>query len=272
MSMLLLNIKYKYPQLKIKLDKKKLLQFGYIDTELFLKTFNEVLKYKFDNIVGFHFTLGGKRPEIENEPFIQITSDNKEFLTYLNEIAKKINSSSQFMCETIEDKKIGSAKIEMNYFLHDFFKEKIIEHNKTQGLSFLRLGKSKTTLKFTLDLKKFELGIFDYADFKHILEIETKNQINNFQLSYYPNDTFSFENIDSTSFKIISSNEEALDELKIVFKKLNEHSIYFYDQLNNDKHNFFRNELPIIFQNNIEKEILNQKLATKTSTTKKFKL
>jgi hypothetical protein len=270
--MLLLNIQYKASEIKVKFNMKDISLLEYLNSELFVRTFNNTLKDKFDNIISFHFTTGEKKATIKAEPFLQIYSDDKKFLNYLNEILKKINSSSKFLCQEISAKKIGELKLDLKEFLEEFFAQKVVEHNKQQGLCFLKVEKNKNSLNFNFDLKKFELGMFDIADFTNTFEKEAKQQIKEFKLCYYPNDDFDIEKTPAHGFKVNCINEKLLDELKVVFRELNKHSLYFYDRVNTDKYDFLRNELPAFFHQHIEKEILNIKLDNHTKKTKNFKL
>jgi hypothetical protein len=255
MTMLLLTIQYKAPNIKIKFNMKELSQLENINSELFIKTFNSELKEKFGKLVSYHLGLNAKRTTVKSEPFVHIYSEDPKFLAYINEVCKKINSSSETIYKTITNKDIGTSELELKDFFRDYFAQKIIEHNKQQGLSFIRLKKNKNSLSINLDLKKYELSTLD--NFGYIFKTEATKQINDFQASYYPNEKFDIKT--SEGFTVVCSNSNALEELQKIFKKINIHSAYFYDRVNEDKYDFFSNEFPIFLKQNFEKEILIDK-------------
>lgn len=267
MTMLLLDIQYKAPNIKIKFNMKELSQLENIDSQLFIKTFNSEFKDKFEGLISYHLGLNRRNTTLKAEPFVHIYSEDAKFLAYTNEVCRKINSSSKILYETITTQNIGSSETELKEFFYDYFAQKIIEHNKQQGLRLFQLSKTKNSLSINLDLRKYELSTLD--NFQHILKTEVKNQINIFQESYYPNDKITIEN--PSGLKVISSNEQSLLDLENIFKKLNKYSVYFYEQITQRKYDFFQ-ELPGFLKQAIEVEILNEKLEHKTTTTKKFKL
>jgi hypothetical protein len=117
--------------------------------------------------------------------------------------------------------------------------------------------------------------VFGKLQVEKIVIAEDDNDVrdvigDNFQASYYPNEKFDIKT--SEGFTVVCSNSNALEELQKIFKKINIHSAYFYDRVNEDKYDFFSNEFPIFLKQNFEKEILNEKLSYQTTITKKFKL
>lgn len=271
MTKLFWNVKYKEKEkeLTIKFNFKEIVDLEYIDLELFMASFNEALHEKCSKLSSFHLNIGTQRNIIRHRDSLQVQSSDPKFLSYFNELFKKINSSSEAIYQGIIDKDVSGSKNGLALFLKDYINQKVIELNKQQGLSFLKLKQNKISLLFILDVKKFELGLFDYSQFKNIFETEAKKQINEFKLSYYPTEKIGIGI--APALNITSTNEKLLTEIHNIFKSLNEHSIYFYDQLNTKKYEFF-DELPNFLKKSIEVAILNEKLVHQQTTTKKLKL
>ena len=269
MTKLFWNIKHKETDITIKFNFKEIIYLEYIDLELFMASFNETLYEKCNHLSSCHLNIGTQRNIIKHRDSLYIQSSDPKFLSFLNELFKKINSSSEEIYKEIIDKDISGSKNGLELFFKNYINQKVIEHNKQQGLSFLKLKQNKNSLVFMLDMKKFELGMFDYSQFKNIFESEATKQINEFMACYYPTEKISIGN--APTLNITSPNEKLLTEIHNIFKSLNKHSIYFYEQLNTRKYKFF-DEAPHFLNQSIEVGILNEKLVHQPATTKKIKI